>query len=84
EIYYGLIETAADAKIIIEACKTGLLACLKCTLSKLERESIRSGSVFVFQKSTFGRWVDKKTWGRRACLGSRLILLSSNSCVSAR
>ncbi|KDN60324.1 hypothetical protein CSUB01_03489 [Colletotrichum sublineola] len=73
ETYYGLIGTPEDAKIIIQACETGLLSPLEHRLSPCERQSIRSGSVFAFKKPVFGKWLDEKTWSKPVTSKSFLI-----------
>lgn len=47
ETYNGHVRTPADAIILFEACRLGLLPRVQRRLSEKERQSIKSGSVFV-------------------------------------
>lgn len=64
ETYYGDVRTSYDALKLIEACRTGLLRRVTRRLSRKERRSIRSGSVFVWDEKEAGitRWTDGKSW----------------------
>jgi hypothetical protein len=64
ETYYGYIRTCADAIIIFQACEGGILPRLQRRLSEKERQSIRSGSVFVWDEDEGGmrRWTDGRSW----------------------
>lgn len=64
ETYYGYVETAADVIRLFEACRVGLLPRVQKRLSEKERESIRPGSVFVWDGREAGmtRWTDGKRW----------------------
>lgn len=64
ETYYGYIRTCADAILIFQACQNGLLPRLQGRLSERERQSIRSGSVFVWDEDEGGmrRWTDGRSW----------------------
>lgn len=54
ETYYGHVRTPADAIILFEACRLGLLPRVQGRLSEKERQSIRSGSVFVWDEHEAG------------------------------
>ena len=64
ETYHGYVEKAADAIQLFEACRVGLLPRLERRLSEKERESIRHGSIFVWDEKEAGmkRWTDGKSW----------------------
>ncbi|KAH8586735.1 Gti1/Pac2 family-domain-containing protein [Bisporella sp. PMI_857] len=60
ETYRGHLRTPADAIKLFEACRLGLLPRLQRRLSQKERQSISSGSVFVWDEREAGmrRWTD--------------------------
>lgn len=64
ETYYGYIRTCADAILILQACQDRLLPRLQGRLSERQRQSIRSGSVFVWDEDEGGmrRWTDGRSW----------------------
>lgn len=64
ETYHGYIRTCADAILIFQACQDGILPHLRRRLSERERQSIRSGSVFVWNEDEAGirRWTDGRSW----------------------
>lgn len=64
ETYYGHVRTCSDAILIIQACEDGALPRLQNRLSERERQSIRSGSVFVWDEDEGGmrRWTDGRSW----------------------
>ena len=74
ETYYGHIRTLADTIILFEACRIGLLARVQRRLSEKERQSIRSGSVFVWDEQEAGlrRWTDGKLWSASRVSGNFL------------
>ena len=74
ETYYGHVRTPADAIILFEACRIGLLPRVQRRLSEKERQSIRSGSVFVWDEREAGmrRWTDGKSWSASRVAGSFL------------
>ncbi|KAF3768402.1 hypothetical protein M406DRAFT_16146, partial [Cryphonectria parasitica EP155] len=74
ETYHGIVRTPADAIKLFEACRVGLLSRVQCRLSKKERQSIRSGSVFVWDEREAGmrRWTDGKSWSASRVSGSFL------------
>ncbi|KAJ5174832.1 uncharacterized protein N7482_000709 [Penicillium canariense] len=74
ETYYGHVRTPADAIILFEACRMGLLPRVQRRLSEKERQSIRSGSVFVWDEREAGmrRWTDGKSWSASRVSGSFL------------
>jgi Gti1/Pac2 family transcription factor len=73
ETYYGHVRTLADASKLFEACRLGLLPRVQRRLSEKERESIRSGSVFVWGEGETGfrRWKAGKTWSKSSATGSK-------------
>ncbi|KAI9884902.1 MAG: asparaginyl-tRNA synthetase [Watsoniomyces obsoletus] len=74
ETYYGQVRTPADAIMLFEACRLGLLPRVQRRLSEKERQSIRSGSVFVWDEREAGmrRWTDGKSWSASRVSGSFL------------
>ena len=50
ETYTGHVRTPADAIILFEACRLGLLPRVQRRLSEKERQNIKSGSVFVWDE----------------------------------
>lgn len=74
ETYYGHVRTPADAIILFEACRIGLLPRVQRRLAEKERQSIRSGSVFVWDEREAGmrRWTDGKSWSASRVSGSFL------------
>ncbi|KAJ0116842.1 cAMP-independent regulatory protein pac2 [Diaporthe amygdali] len=74
ETYHGLVRTPADAIKLFEACRLGLLPRVQRRLSEKERQSIRSGSVFVWDEREAGmrRWTDGKSWSASRVSGSFL------------
>src|ERR1700761_5221880 len=74
ETYNGLVRTPADAIILFEACRLGLLPRVQRRLSEKERQSIRSGSIFVWDEREAGmrRWTDGKSWSASRVSGSFL------------
>ena len=74
ETYSGHVRTPADAIILFEACRLGLLPRVQRRLSEKERQSIKSGSVFVWDEREAGmrRWTDGKSWSASRVSGSFL------------
>lgn len=74
ETYYGLIRTPADAIKLFEGCRLGVFPRVQRRLSEKERQSIRSGSVFVWDEREAGmrRWTDGKSWSASRVSGSFL------------
>lgn len=74
ETYNGQVRTPNDAIILFEACRLGLLPRVQRRLSEKERQSIRSGSVFVWDEREAGmrRWTDGKSWSASRVSGSFL------------
>ncbi|KAK4497917.1 hypothetical protein PRZ48_010572 [Zasmidium cellare] len=74
ETYQGHVRTPADAIILFEACRIGLLPRVQRRLSEKERQSIKSGSVFVWDEREAGmrRWTDGKSWSASRVSGSFL------------
>ncbi|KAJ1914841.1 Gluconate transport-inducing protein [Mycoemilia scoparia] len=75
ETYYGFIETSHDALLVFEACRLNLLTRVQRRFGERERQSIRSGSVFVWDEEESGmrRWTDGRTWSPSRVHGSFLI-----------
>ncbi|KAI4164200.1 MAG: hypothetical protein LQ342_002164 [Letrouitia transgressa] len=74
ETYNGHVRTPADAIVLFEACRLGLLPRVQRRLSEKERQSIKSGSVFVWDEREAGmrRWTDGKSWSASRVSGSFL------------
>lgn len=74
ETYNGHVRTPADAIILFEACRVGLLPRVQRRLSEKERQQIKSGSVFVWDEREAGmrRWTDGKSWSASRVSGSFL------------
>ncbi|KAK5630191.1 hypothetical protein RRF57_005906 [Xylaria bambusicola] len=74
ETYKGVVRTPADAIKLFEACRLGLLPRVQRRLSEKERQSIKSGSVFVWDEREAGmrRWTDGKSWSASRVSGSFL------------
>jgi hypothetical protein len=74
ETYHGHVRTPADAIKLFEACRLGLLPRVQRRLSEKERQSIKSGSVFVWDEREAGmrRWTDGKSWSASRVSGSFL------------
>lgn len=74
ETYNGHVRTPQDAIILLEACRLGLLPRVQRRLSEKERQSIRSGSVFIWDEREAGicRWTDGKSWSASRVSGSFL------------
>ncbi|KAG0290502.1 hypothetical protein BGZ97_006156 [Linnemannia gamsii] len=67
ETFFGLIKTPIDALIIFEGK-------VHRRLSDIERQSVRSGSVYCFDEREAGmrRWTDGKSWSPSRVTGSFL------------
>ncbi|KAI9791520.1 MAG: hypothetical protein M1816_003864 [Peltula sp. TS41687] len=74
DTYHGHVRTPNDAIILFEACRLGLLPRVQRRLSEKERQSIKSGSVFVWDEREAGmrRWTDGKSWSASRVSGSFL------------
>ncbi|KAF2455343.1 gluconate transport inducer 1/Pac2, partial [Lineolata rhizophorae] len=74
ETYNGLVRTPADAIVLFEACRVGMLPRVQRRLSEKERQQIKSGSVFVWDEREAGmrRWTDGKSWSASRVSGSFL------------
>lgn len=74
DTYYGHVRTPADAIKLFEACRLGVLPRVQRRLSEKERQSIKSGSVFVWDEREAGmrRWTDGKSWSASRVSGSFL------------
>ncbi|KAJ1918129.1 Gluconate transport-inducing protein [Tieghemiomyces parasiticus] len=71
ESYTGYIETGHDALLLFEACRRGILHRVQRRLGEKERNTIRSGSIFVWDEEESGmkRWTDGKSWSASRVLG---------------
>ena len=74
ETYRGFVRTPQDAIKLFEACRLGHLPRVQRRLSEKERQSIQSGSVFVWDEREAGmrRWTDGKSWSASRVSGSFL------------
>lgn len=74
DTYLGHVRTPADAIKLFEACRLGVLPRVQRRLSEKERQSIKSGSVFVWDEQEAGmkRWTDGKSWSASRVSGSFL------------
>ncbi|ORZ24817.1 Gti1/Pac2 family-domain-containing protein, partial [Lobosporangium transversale] len=74
ETYFGLIKTPHDALLIFEACHLGIISRVHRRLSDIERQCVRSGSVYCFDEREAGmrRWTDGKSWSPSRVTGSFL------------
>ncbi|KAL3482386.1 Gti1/Pac2 family-domain-containing protein [Aspergillus californicus] len=74
ETYHGHVRAPADAIILFEACRIGMLPRVQRRLSEKERQLIQSGSVFVWDEREAGmrRWTDGKSWSASRVSGSFL------------
>ncbi|KAL7267706.1 Gluconate transport-inducing protein [Rhizina undulata] len=74
ETYHGHVRSPADAIILFEACRLGLLPRVQRRLSEKERQNIKSGSIFVWDEREAGmrRWTDGKSWSASRVSGSFL------------
>ncbi|KAF9586525.1 hypothetical protein BGW38_002997 [Lunasporangiospora selenospora] len=74
ETYFGLIKTPHDALLIFEACHVGIISRVHRRLSDIERQAVRSGSVYCFDEREAGmrRWTDGKSWSPSRVTGSFL------------
>ncbi|KAJ2595067.1 Gluconate transport-inducing protein [Coemansia sp. RSA 1804] len=75
ETYHGFIDTAHDALLIFEACNSGLLPRVQRRFSDRERQTIRSGAVYIWDEEETGmrRWTDGRTWSPSRVHGCFLI-----------
>ncbi|KAJ2617449.1 Gluconate transport-inducing protein [Coemansia sp. RSA 1365] len=75
ETYHGFIDTAYDALLVFEACNSGLLPKVQRRFSDRERQTIRSGAVYVWDEEETGmrRWTDGRTWSPSRVHGCFLI-----------
>ncbi|KAJ1945297.1 Gluconate transport-inducing protein, partial [Linderina pennispora] len=75
ESYHGSIDTARDALLIFEACNLGYLPRVQRRFSERERQTIRSGAVYIWDEEETGmrRWTDGRTWSPSRVHGCFLI-----------
>lgn len=74
ETYRGHVRSHADAIKLFEACRLGLLPRVQRRLSEKERQSVTSGSVFIWEEKEAGmrRWTDGKSWSASRASGGFL------------
>ncbi|CAF3556662.1 unnamed protein product [Fusarium graminearum] len=72
ETYHGCVKTPDDFIILFEACRKGVLPLVQQRLLEKERQSIRSGSIFVWDELKTGikRWTDGMSWSSGRVSGS--------------
>lgn len=72
--FLGWIETTRDALLILEVARRGFIPRVRRQLD-LERQTIQSGSVFVFDEAESGiiRWSDGLSWSPSRKLGNFLL-----------
>ncbi|KJA14910.1 hypothetical protein HYPSUDRAFT_412927 [Hypholoma sublateritium FD-334 SS-4] len=74
----GWIETTGDALLIFEAARRGLISRITRPLNIVERKTITSGSVYVWDESQIMRWTDGIQWGPSCTLGNFRLYRSMN------
>jgi hypothetical protein len=77
ETYFGYVETLLDSLILFNAVINNKLPTIQKRLSRVERRSIISGSVFVFKEDEAGikRWTDGRYWSPSRILGDYLVYI---------
>ncbi|KAJ2157831.1 Gluconate transport-inducing protein [Coemansia sp. RSA 552] len=75
ETYHGFVDTAHDALLLFEASASGLLPRVQHRFGDRERQTIRSGAVYVWDEEETGmrRWTDGRTWSPSRVHGCFLI-----------
>ena len=60
--FFGYIDTTEDTLLLVEACIRGILPRVRRRLNERERNSIKSGTVLIFNERESGikRWTDGK------------------------
>ncbi|KAI5132756.1 Gti1/Pac2 family transcription factor [Nematocida ausubeli] len=97
ETIFGTIRSEDECMKIIDMSRLGALPMIKSRLSDAERNSIRPGSIYVYEEGESGisRWTDGKIWSTSKISGrcllyyelietsydSRLESLSSTQCL---
>lgn len=64
--YRGIIASAEDALILVEACLRGYVSCVsRRPFGEENAQVIRSGNIFIYEENASGikRWVDGLSWG---------------------
>ncbi|KAJ8325889.1 hypothetical protein O5D80_005534 [Batrachochytrium dendrobatidis] len=77
ESFFGFVSTPLDAAILIHAAcsQSDIVTPIKRRLLSVERDLIRSGSIFVFTESDSGmkRWTDGMRWSKSRVEGQFLV-----------
>lgn len=75
ESIFGVINSEEECLKIIDMCRMGALPRVKSRLSDAERNSIRPGSIYVYEEeeSKISRWTDSKVWSSSKIYGRCLI-----------
>ncbi|KAJ2776960.1 Gluconate transport-inducing protein [Coemansia javaensis] len=75
ETYHGFVDTATDALLLFDACCDGLLPRVQRRFGDRERQTIRSGAVYVWdeEETSMRRWTDGRTWSPSRVHGCFLI-----------
>ncbi|KAJ2769272.1 Gluconate transport-inducing protein [Coemansia nantahalensis] len=75
ETFHGFVDTAFDALLLFDACCDGRLPRVQRRFGDRERQSIRSGAVYVWDEEETGmrRWTDGRTWSPSRVHGCFLI-----------
>lgn len=75
----GYIATLSDAMLIIHAAQQGLIPHITHQLDASERQTITSGSVFVFNGSCIKGWSDNIEWSPAHLFDKFLLYQQKNS-----
>lgn len=63
--YRGIIASAEDMLILVEACLSGSHSCISRPLTQEEKTQVaRSGNIFMYDASRLSRWGDSLSWNR--------------------
>lgn len=75
ETYNGKVKTLKDALLILEGTRIGILPKVKRRLNGLEREFIKSDTIFAWNETECGmkRWTDGKNWSASKVSGPFLV-----------
>ncbi|EIJ88731.1 Gti1/Pac2 family transcription factor [Nematocida parisii] len=75
ETIFGAIMNEEECIKIIDMSRVGALPMIKCRLSDAERDSIRPGSIYVYEEEESGisRWTDGKIWSTSKINGRCLL-----------
>lgn len=71
----GYLHSYNEASLVVHAVRLGIIEPVKERLSNNDRESIKSGCIFVFIEDESGikRWTDGKIWSASKILGHFLL-----------